>query len=72
MTAIQERKLWLERLLLLACVSVWIERLLIRMAVLNHNLISQKEKKKSPGCIYTFKGKHVTVLMDVDARSTLP
>lgn len=45
MTAIQERKLWLERLLLLACVSVWIERLLIRMAVLNHNLISQKEKK---------------------------
>lgn len=45
MTAIQGRKLWLERLLLLACVSVWIERLLIRMAVLNHNLISQKEKK---------------------------
>lgn len=72
MTAIQGRKLWLERLLLLACVSVWIERLLIRMAVLNHNLISQKEKKKNPGCIYTFKEKHVTTLMDVDARSTLP
>lgn len=30
------------------------------------------EGKKNPGCIYTFKEKHVTALMDVDARSTLP